>query len=59
MRVARHDLLPVGQTEGCRMTNETLCWGKIETRFGTFAAWVYPRGRLVRFWLDAKNAAQI
>ncbi len=31
-------------------------WGVIETRFGTFGAWVDLRGRLTRFWLNIKRA---
>ena len=31
-------------------------WGVIETRFGTFGAWVDVRGRLTRFWLNIKRA---
>jgi methylated-DNA-[protein]-cysteine S-methyltransferase len=34
-------------------------WGTIETPFATFAAWVDERGRLVRFNLSAKGAAQV
>lgn len=37
------------------MKAEALYWGPIETRFGTFAATVDGRGRLVRFWLDARD----
>ena len=33
------------------MSDDELRWGPIETRFGTFGAWVDRRGRLVRFWL--------
>ncbi len=40
------------------MNTEALRWGPIETRFGAFAAWVDGRGRLVRFWLDARDAAR-
>jgi methylated-DNA-[protein]-cysteine S-methyltransferase len=38
------------------MTARELRWGAIETRFGTFGAWVDARGRLVRFWLNLKRA---
>jgi len=34
-------------------------WGTIETPFATFAAWVDERGRLVRFNLSAKGAANV
>jgi methylated-DNA-[protein]-cysteine S-methyltransferase len=34
-------------------------WSPIETIFGTFAAWVDGEGRLVRFFLSAKGAAQV
>jgi methylated-DNA-[protein]-cysteine S-methyltransferase len=47
----------MGQLEGCRMTADTLSWGPIKTRFGAFAAWVDARGRLIRFWLNTKDAA--
>lgn len=40
------------------MSDDVLHWGPIETRFGKFAAWVDSRGRLVRFWLNAKDAAR-
>ncbi len=40
------------------MTNEALRWGPIETCFGNFAAWVDERGRLVRFRLNARDAAR-
>jgi methylated-DNA-[protein]-cysteine S-methyltransferase len=39
------------------MTTEQLRWGTIETRFATFAAWIDAARRLVRFNLDAANAA--
>jgi methylated-DNA-[protein]-cysteine S-methyltransferase len=38
------------------MTDDALRWGIIESRFGTFGAWVDERGRLVRFWLDIARA---
>jgi methylated-DNA-[protein]-cysteine S-methyltransferase len=41
------------------MTNERLRWGTIETRFARFAAWLDGAGRLVRFNLDAANAADV
>lgn len=34
-------------------------WGRIESRFGHFAAWVDGKGRLLRFHLRAKGAAQV
>ncbi len=34
-------------------------WGKIETPFATFAAWIDARGRLVRFNLSAKGARHV
>ena len=37
------------------MTSDELYWGPIETRFGTFAAWVDAKGRLVRFWLNLRR----
>jgi methylated-DNA-[protein]-cysteine S-methyltransferase len=41
------------------MTREHLSWGTIETRFATFAAWVDEDGRVVRFNLDARGAADV
>jgi methylated-DNA-[protein]-cysteine S-methyltransferase len=40
------------------MTNDGLRWGIIESRFGTFGAWVDARGRLVRFWLNVNRASK-
>ncbi len=37
---------------------DALYWGAVETRFGSFAAWVDSRGRLVRFLLDVKDIAK-
>ena len=34
-------------------------WADIESRFGHFAAWVDGEGRLLRFHLRAKGAAQV
>jgi len=34
-------------------------WGRIESRFGHFAAWVDGDGRLLRFHLRAKGAAHV
>jgi methylated-DNA-[protein]-cysteine S-methyltransferase len=34
-------------------------WGRIESRFGHFAAWVDGEGRLLRFHLRAKGAAHV
>jgi len=34
-------------------------WGTIDTAFATFAAWVDEHGRLVRFNLSAKDAANV
>jgi methylated-DNA-[protein]-cysteine S-methyltransferase len=34
-------------------------WGVIETRFARFAAWIDHRGRLTRFSLDARGAAEV
>jgi methylated-DNA-[protein]-cysteine S-methyltransferase len=34
-------------------------WGRIETPFGNFAAWVDERGRLIRFFLRASGAAKV
>ena len=34
-------------------------WGTIKTEFATFAAWVDGRGRLVRFNLSVKGAANV
>lgn len=34
-------------------------WGTIETRFGTFAAWIDAHGRLVRLATDAHAAARV
>jgi methylated-DNA-[protein]-cysteine S-methyltransferase len=39
--------------------NSQQCWGIIETRFATFAAWVDAEGRLVRFHLDARAAPSV
>jgi methylated-DNA-[protein]-cysteine S-methyltransferase len=41
------------------MSKTRHCWGTIDTRFATFAAWVDPNGRLVRFSLDARGAARV
>ncbi|HEU4619812.1 MAG TPA: methylated-DNA--[protein]-cysteine S-methyltransferase [Gammaproteobacteria bacterium] len=41
------------------MTDTTTHWGTIETRFGTFAAWVDADGRVRRFALDADGAAAV
>jgi methylated-DNA-[protein]-cysteine S-methyltransferase len=38
------------------MTKGDLRWGPIETRFGTFGAWVDGAGRLKRFWLNLERA---
>jgi len=38
------------------MTIRELRWGPIETRFGSFGAWVDARGRLARLWLNLKRA---
>lgn len=38
------------------MTGQRLSWGKIRTRFGTFAAFVDEDGRLVEFLLNASDA---
>lgn len=40
------------------MNNQTLRWGVIETRFGTFAAWVDEDGKLVRFDLRPTRAGK-
>ena len=37
----------------------TLYWGKFETRFGSCAAWVDEKGRLVRFYANPKTPARI
>jgi methylated-DNA-[protein]-cysteine S-methyltransferase len=34
-------------------------WGVIETRFARFAAWIDQQGRLKRFSLDARGAAEV
>ncbi len=34
-------------------------WGKIKTRFATFAAWVDADGRLTRFSFDSRQAAEV
>jgi methylated-DNA-[protein]-cysteine S-methyltransferase len=49
----------MGQLEGRRMSKMQHCWGTIETRFATFAAWVDADGRLMRFNLDADGAARV
>jgi methylated-DNA-[protein]-cysteine S-methyltransferase len=41
------------------MSKKRHCWGTMETRFATFAAWVDADGRLVRFSLDARGAARV
>ena len=41
------------------MMGGTHRWGPIETRFGTFAAWVDGEGKLVRFNLNATGAAKV
>lgn len=33
-----------------------VCWGPVETQFGTFGVWVDARGRLTKLWLDLKRA---
>lgn len=33
-----------------------VCWGQVETQFGTFGVWVDARGRLTKLWLDLKRA---
>ena len=39
--------------------SEKIYWSRIESRFGTFAAWVDSKGRLLRFHLRAKGAASV
>jgi methylated-DNA-[protein]-cysteine S-methyltransferase len=41
------------------MKNGQHFWGRIETPFGNFAAWVDERGRLVRFFLRTGGAAKV
>ena len=41
------------------MTTATHRWGKIETRFGTFAAWVDENEKLIRFHFRATGAAKV
>ena len=41
------------------MTSTPDRWGKIKTRFATFAAWIDVDGRLTRFSLNAKYAAEV
>lgn len=40
------------------MTEQTLRWGVIDTRFGMFSAFVDEAGRLVEFWLRPQDARQ-
>ena len=39
--------------------NEHRYWGRIESRFGHFAAWIDGKGRLLRFHLRARGAASV
>lgn len=41
------------------MSESTLRWGPVETRFGTFGVWVDARGRLTRLWLNIKRASRL
>jgi methylated-DNA-[protein]-cysteine S-methyltransferase len=40
------------------MSDGTLRWGPVETRFGQMGAWVDARGRLKTFWLNLKRASK-
>ncbi|MBU6472686.1 MAG: methylated-DNA--[protein]-cysteine S-methyltransferase [Alphaproteobacteria bacterium] len=39
--------------------SEKIYWSRIDSRFGTFAAWVNAKGCLLRFHLRAKGAASV
>lgn len=41
------------------MNQEKRYWAPIHSRFGSFAAWVDGRGRLLRFHLSAKGATRV
>jgi methylated-DNA-[protein]-cysteine S-methyltransferase len=41
------------------MTHAKRYWAPIQSRFGSFAAWVDGQGRLLRFHLSAKGAAGV
>jgi len=49
----------MGQLEGRSMKDTTHYWGTIQTPFASFAAWVDRGGRVVRFNLSARGAAEV